>query len=279
MLKFLRETEKTAKSTETAIAEAMSELNVTDINEVDVEILDEGSKGFLGLGSKDAHVKLTLKDVNSALAKQFLSSIFDAMNLEVDINTNSEEGNLKIDLTGKNMGIIIGKRGDTLDSLQYLTSLVVNHENNEYVKLTLDTENYREKRMEALLALADRLAQKVARTGKKYTLEPMNPYERRIIHATLQENDQVTTFSVGEDPYRKVVIAPKNAPTYKKPHTPHTAHTSNTPNTSNTASYASSYSSYKKTAPRYDNIKKAENFEAYQSAKNAEQTTDDNFEE
>jgi len=254
MLKFLKETEKTAKSIEEAVAEAMQELNVTNEDDVNVEILDEGSKGFLGLGSKDAKVKVSIKDSNAALAKQFLGSIFKAMNLEVNIDAKSEEEALKVDLSGENMGIIIGKRGDTLDSLQYLTSLVVNHDSDEYIKLTLDTENYREKRMEALLALADRLAQKVARSGRKYTLEPMNPYERRIIHSSLQNNDQVTTFSIGEDPYRKVVISPKNAQPYKKSYT------------DSSAAYASAYSSYKKTAPRHDTVKKAESFEAYHSA-------------
>lgn len=255
MLKFLKETEKTARSIEEATAEAMAELNVSDENEISVEILEEASKGFLGLGSKNAKIRATLKDANAAMAKQFLGSIFDAMKLDVTIDAKTEEdNNLKVDLSGDSMGIIIGKRGDTLDSLQYLTSLVVNHENDEYVKLTLDTENYREKRMDALLALAERLAGKVARSGKKYTLEPMNPYERRIIHSTLQSNEEVTTFSVGEDPYRKVVIAPKNAQPRKRT------------SSYSGSSYASAYSSYKKTAPRHDTVKKAESFEAYQSA-------------
>ena len=114
------------------------------------------------------------------------------------------------------MGIVIGKRGDTLDSLQYLTSLVVNRASEGYIKISIDTENYREKRSEALEALAQRLAAKVARTGKKFTLEPMNPYERRIIHSSLQDNEDVTTYSIGQEPYRKVVIAPKN-PTAVRP--------------------------------------------------------------
>lgn len=114
------------------------------------------------------------------------------------------------------MGIVIGKRGDTLDSLQYLTSLVVNQRSDDYIKVSIDTENYREKRAEALLALSTRLADKVTKTGKKFTLEPMNPYERRIIHSNLQDSETVTTYSVGSEPYRKVVIAPKNAKPYGK---------------------------------------------------------------
>ena len=109
------------------------------------------------------------------------------------------------------MGLVIGKRGDTLDALQYLTSLVVNHETEERIRVILDTENYREKRHNALVSLANRLADKVKRTGKKHTLEPMNPYERRIIHSCLQSNDSVTTFSIDEEPRRRVVIAPKNS--------------------------------------------------------------------
>lgn len=254
MLNFLKETEKTAKSVDEAVQEALKALHVTDKEEVNIEILDEGTKGFLGIGSKDAHVKVSVKDANAALAKQFLSELFAAMNLDVCIDARSGDKELNIDLSGDNMGIIIGKRGDTLDSLQYLTSLVVNHESDDYIKVILDTENYREKREEALLSLADRLAAKVARSGKKYTLEPMNPYERRIIHSRLQSSEDVTTFSIGEDPYRKVVISPKNAPAKKAHHSFHDK------------SYTESYLNYKKNAPKHDYVKKAESFEAYQSA-------------
>ncbi len=259
MLNFLKKTEKTGKSVDEAIKAAMEELHITDSNEVDVEIVDEGTKGFLGLGSKDAQVKVSIKDANAALAKQFLNKLFAAMNMEVNIDAESNGNELNIVLSGEHMGIVIGKRGDTLDSIQYLTSLIVNHENDDYIKVILDTENYRKKREDALLALASRLAAKVARTGKKHTLEPMNPYERRIIHASLQNNEDVTTFSIGEDPYRKVVIAPKNAPARKPYRAPAEKRTSSD-------SYTESYLNYKKTAPKHDYVKKAENFEAYQSA-------------
>ena len=132
------------------------------------------------------------------------------MGIEVKVEARLEDDIIYIDLEGEDMGIVIGKRGDTLDSLQYLTSLVVNRRSDNYVKVTIDTENYREKRKEALIALSNRLAAKVAKSGRKFALEPMNPYERRIIHANLQDNEDVTTFSVGQEPYRKVVIAPKN---------------------------------------------------------------------
>ena len=188
LLQYLLKTEKTAKSA------------------------DEGKKGgFLGLGSKDARVSAEVKDANAVIAKTFLGKVFSAMNLEVEIAAKSDDETLNVEMSGEHMGLVIGKRGDTLDALQYLTSLVVNHESNERVRVVLDTENYREKRQKSLSALAQRLADKVARTGRKHTLEPMNPYERRIIHSSLQSNDKVTTYSVGDEPFRRVVIAAKNA--------------------------------------------------------------------
>ena len=247
MLKFLKKTQKTARSIDEATAEAMEELDVTDKEDVEVEVKEQGTKGFLGLGSKEASVEVSLKDPNAALVKRFLKSVFDAMNMEVEINARSEEDRLLVDLSGDNMGIVIGKRGDTLDSLQYLTSLVVNHENEEYIKVTVDTENYRKKREEALVALARRLAAKVSRTGRKFTLEPMNPYERRIIHSSLQDNEDVTTYSIGEEPYRKVVISPKNPTQSKRTHS----------SSYLSSAYSEAYSSYRKTAPHNDTIKKA----------------------
>ena len=242
-----RSMEKSAKSKEAAIEAALKELGLTK-DEVKIEVLDEGSKGFLGLGARDARVKVTpLNTVSEEAeaveekvapvkkvkreekvkkeslggpeedAKKFLADIFSAMNLDVNIDAKmGEEQSMTIDLSGDNMGIVIGKRGDTLDSLQYLTSLVVNQRSEDYIKVSIDTENYREKRTEALLALSSRLADKVTRTGKKFTLEPMNPYERRIIHSNLQDSETVTTYSIGQEPYRKVVISPKNAKPYKK---------------------------------------------------------------
>ena len=234
--------EKKARSVEEAIESALNELNISK-EEAVIEIVQEASKGFLGLGAKEAVVKVSVKSAGSAPeaeaqtesvsaaepvqeakpvdgklysspspaenAKNFISDILNAMGIEVKVTAVLEEDVVKINLDGENMGIVIGKRGDTLDSLQYLTSLVVNQSSEDYIKISIDTENYREKRSEALNALSTRLAAKVARTGKKFTLEPMNPYERRIIHSNLQDNEFVTTFSIGQEPYRKVVIAPK----------------------------------------------------------------------
>ena len=203
--------EKKGKTVEEALALALEELGVGE-EDVTYTVLEEPSKGFLGIGTKDALVKVEVKDSVAGSAKKFLSDIFSALDLEVGIDVVHEDDSINIDLSGDNMGIIIGKRGDTLDSLQYLTSLVANKNRDKYAytRVTLDTEGYREKRVESLKALSERLAAKVGRSGKRYTLEPMNPYERRIIHANLQDNEYVTTFSIGEEPYRKVVIAPKN---------------------------------------------------------------------
>lgn len=213
MLKFPTKTEKTAKSVNEAKELALAELNASE-DEVLFEVVEEGAKGFLGIGAKDACVSAEIKDVNAAAAKRFLSDIFAAMKLDVDIKAVSDGNTLDIELSGEDMGIVIGKHGDTLDGFQYLTSLAVNGINDDYIKVTVDAENYRSKRHDILIALADRIAQKVAKTGRKQTLEPMNPYERRIIHAHLQSEDSVTTFSVGDEPYRKVVIAPKNSRPY-----------------------------------------------------------------
>ena len=213
---------KSAKSIEEALTLALEELGVSEY-EVKYTVLEEASKCFLGLGSKDAVIEVELLGAadNGNVAEKFLADVFEAMGMQVEITSTEDEGNLNIQLEGEDMGIVIGKRGDTLDSLQYLTSLVANKgkSRDDYTRVTIDTEGYRQKREESLKALSERLANKVARTGKKYTLEPMNPYERRIIHANLQSNDDVTTFSVGEEPYRKVVIAPKNErrrPSYSK---------------------------------------------------------------
>ena len=131
------------------------------------------------------------------------------MGLKVDIDIEKTEKLMKIDLSGENMGIVIGKRGDTLDALEHLTSLTVNRGDGEYVKVVLDTENYRSKRQATLVKLAENLARSVVKTRKKVTLEPMSSNERRIIHSTLQNNPEVDTYSIGEEPNRKIVIALK----------------------------------------------------------------------
>ena len=221
MLKYLKKTEKTAKSAEEAKELALAELGIAEEDAV-ITVTDEGSKGFLGIGSKGVTVSAEAKNPAPIIVKTFLSQVFDAMGLDVEISAKVEDDTVFADMSGDSMGLVIGKRGDTLDALQYLTSLIVNHETDDRTRVILDTENYREKRHTALVALANRLADKVARTGRKHTLEPMNPYERRIIHSCLQPNDRVTTFSIDEEPRRRIVIAPTSSrpSTTSTPHIP-----------------------------------------------------------
>lgn len=269
--------EVSAKTVNDAITKACIELSASS-DRLEIQVVSEGSSGFLGFGAKPAVIKVRVKEepaeepvvekkpaekpvykrevskkpsqrapkaetvkstvtkkeesavaekieqesvraekteeeivTMKASAQQFLNSVFKAMNLTVDINMEYNQGNgcLDIDFSGDDMGILIGKRGQTLDSLQYLTSLVVNKEQKEYVRVKLDTENYRKCRKETLENLAKNIAYKVRKTRKAVSLEPMNPYERRIIHSALQGNKWVETYSEGKEPYRHVVITPK----------------------------------------------------------------------
>lgn len=240
-----------AKTVEEAITNATVSLGITS-DELDYEVVEKGSSGFLGLNSKNAVINVWKKsDVveednneesveekkednsvetkeetkedskkkNSVVdpkaadeAKVFLQDVFSSMNLKVDITTNIDEENniLEIELEGPEMGVIIGKRGQTLDSLQYLTSLAVNRKVDNYTKIKLDTEDYRNRRKATLENLAKNTAYKAKRNKRSVSLEAMNPYERRIIHSALQDDKYVTTHSEGEEPYRHVVVVPKN---------------------------------------------------------------------
>ncbi len=197
--------EKTGKSVEEALRLALIDLEVTR-DEVDYEIIEEGAKGFLGFGAKEFKIRVSKKNSVTDVARNFLESVLKEMNIKADLDIKQENETLSINMNGEDMAILIGKRGQTLDSLQYLISLVVNKGRDEYVRVVLDTENYRMKRKETLENLADKLAYKVKKTRKNVVLEPMNPYERRIIHSALQNNPNVSTKSEGDEPYRKVVI-------------------------------------------------------------------------
>ncbi len=199
---------KSAKTVEAAVELALQELGLTR-DKVSVEVVDEGARGLFGIGAKDAVVRVEPKLDLEGRARDFLNDVFFAMGLKVDIEIEKTEKLMKIDLSGENMGIVIGKRGDTLDALEHLTSLTVNRGDGEYVKVVLDTENYRSKRQATLVKLAENLARSVVKTRKKVTLEPMSSNERRIIHSTLQNNPEVDTYSIGEEPNRKIVIALK----------------------------------------------------------------------
>lgn len=204
-----RSLEKSAKTLEEAVNLCVQELGVPK-EELEIEVIEEGSRGIFGIGAKDAVVRATAKLNIEKIATDFLDSVVKPMGLDVTYDVKNDEKNgLAIDIQGDDMGILIGRRGETLDSIQYLTSLVVNKYTPDYTKVYIDTENYKSKRQETLRKLAKRLASQVIRTRKEITLEPMNPNERRIIHSTLQSNRLVYTYSTGEEPQRKVVISLK----------------------------------------------------------------------
>ncbi len=202
--------EISAKTVNDAITEACRKLTVTS-DKLDYEVVEEGSSGFLGIGSKPAVIKARVKSSVDDKAKIFLTDVFEAMNLTVVVKAKYDEADnsLDIDLSGDEMGVLIGKRGQTLDSLQYLVSLVVNKDTENYIRVKVDTENYRQRRKDTLENLAKNMAYKVKRTKRSLSLEPMNPYERRIIHSALQGDKYVTTHSEGEEPFRRVVVTLK----------------------------------------------------------------------
>lgn len=199
--------EFTAKTVDEALTNAMLELNTT-IDNLEYEIIEKETSGFLGIFGKPGKIRVRIKETVEGNAKKFLTDVLKAMNVsaDLDIKYNEENSNLDINLDGEDMGVLIGKRGQTLDSLQYLVSLVINKNSENYIKVKLDTENYRERRKETLENLAKNIAFKVKKTRRAVTLEPMNPYERRIIHSALQGDKFVETYSEGEEPYRRVVI-------------------------------------------------------------------------
>lgn len=186
--------EISAKNVDDAITQATVQLGITS-DQLEYEVLDKGSTGFLGIGSKNAVIKARKKFSIDENVVEFLSSIFDAMKMEVEIlvAVNEEEHIIEVELKGDDMGILIGKRGQTLDSLQYLTNLAINKHSDEYYKVKIDTEDYRKRRKETLENLAKNIAYKVKRTKRPVSLEPMNPFERRIIHSALQNDRYVTT--------------------------------------------------------------------------------------
>ena len=234
--------EVTGKTVEDAITEACRKLTVTS-DHLEYEVIDKGNTGFLGFNSKPAIIKArakveivedeevfvkpevslyasdekkeSVKPVSKDKLEQdvtkFLLDVFKAMKMEVNVKAVYSEKDVLMDveLSGDEMGVLIGKRGQTLDSLQYLVSLVVNKEAQNYIRVKVDTEDYRRRRKATLENLAKNLAYKVKRTKRPVSLEPMNPYERRIIHSALQNDRYVTTHSEGEEPYRRVVITLK----------------------------------------------------------------------
>lgn len=204
--------EMTGKTVEDVLKDALLELKV-EKDKVEVEILDSGSKGFFNLiGTRPAKIRVKVKRDYIDATRVFIRNILDHMKIKAEVRIKEDNNTIKINLSGSDMGILIGYRGETLDSLQYLISLIVNKNHDmEYKRVILDTENYRHKREETLKRLARRVSEKVKRTGRTVKFEPMNPYERRIIHSTLQDDFYVNTYSEGQEPFRRVVVSLKKA--------------------------------------------------------------------
>lgn len=201
--------EKVGRTVEEAVASALADLGVSEESAV-VEVLEEPSKGLFGFfGVRPARVRVSVRETPSARARELLQRIFKVMNLSVDIEIKEKNNNLAINLSGNGLGILIGRRGETLNALQYLLNLCVNKNQVQRSKIVLDVEGYRRRREQTLERLALRLAEKAKQRGRNIILEPMNPQERRIIHTVLQGREDIYTYSEGEEPYRKIVISPR----------------------------------------------------------------------
>ncbi|MCF6463398.1 RNA-binding cell elongation regulator Jag/EloR [Clostridium sp. Cult1] len=208
----MRSVVKVAKTVREAVDIALEELSVSE-TDVQVEVLEEPSKGLFGIiGTKDAVVKVTVVNDPVEITENFLNRILLSMKIKGDALVRREDSCLKVEIININssdMGIVIGKRGNTLDAIQYLLSLSVNRNRDDYIKVIVDIKGYRKKREETLIRLANRMAEKSKYSKRPVKLEPMNPYERRIIHSALQNVNGIATYSEGEEPYRRVVIQAK----------------------------------------------------------------------
>jgi len=203
--------EKTAKTVEEAIEQALCEFGVNR-EEVEIEIIEQPKKGFLGiLGARPAKVKVTVKNTPVKKAKEMLYDIINNMDLDAKISVKEKDHVIAVSMEGKNLGVLIGRRGETLDALQYLVNLSVNKNQESRRKVILDIEGYRQRREDTLKNLANKLADKAKQRGRNVILEPMSSLERRIIHTALQGRDDISTFSEGEEPYRKIIITPKKS--------------------------------------------------------------------
>ena len=206
---MLKETVKSAKTIELAVKEACAELGVSEA-EVDYVVLEEPKKGILGIGAADAKVSVSLKSTPAIKAFDFIENLINNMGLDATVEiTSQDKDGVCIAIKGDHLGILIGRRGDVLDSLQYLATLAANIEKNGFYRVTVDVQGYREKRTETLKGVARRMSEKVLKYKRSFALEPMNAYERRIIHAECQNIEGVTTRSIGEGADRKIVISPE----------------------------------------------------------------------
>lgn len=207
---MIRYIETTGRTKEEAVEKAASELNI-DPSQLEIELIEEGTKGFFGFGAKDFKIKASIIDNYEQRINDFLNGIFRVLDIDAEILIKKSGDTAKVKIMGDSAGQLIGRRGESLDALQLLLGLAVNKAHTEYVKVLLDIEDYREKREQSLIRYANKMARTAAKQRKNIKLEPMNPYERRIVHSALQNDTYVTTYSEGEDPYRKVVISVKGS--------------------------------------------------------------------
>lgn len=204
----MKQVTATGATVEEAVQSALAQLQATR-DRVEISIIDEGKRGIFGFGSRPAIVKMKLIIDPLEEAKKFLKSVSFHMGVDIEIEEKRDGRLVQFILSGEKIALLIGKRGQTLNSLQYLTKLVANRYSDQYLNIMLDAEDYRQRRTETLTQLAHRLAQKAIKTGMKVTLEPMPSYERKVIHTALMDNDEVKTYSEGVEPNRHIVISPK----------------------------------------------------------------------
>ncbi|WP_096186086.1 RNA-binding cell elongation regulator Jag/EloR [Evansella halocellulosilytica] len=205
----MRKVTVSGKTVDEAVEIGLGKLEATKDN-VDIKVIEEPQKGLFGLlGSKPAVVEVIVKPDPVKEALVFLRETIDKMGVSAYVEKEEREEGICLNITGEDIGVLIGKRGQTLDSLQYLTNLVANRRSDQYLRIHLDAEGYRARRKEALETLAKRLGNKALRTKREVRLEPMSAHERKIIHTTLQNIDGIKTFSDGEEPNRRIIVAPK----------------------------------------------------------------------
>ncbi|UJL46408.1 protein jag [Virgibacillus sp. NKC19-16] len=203
----MREITASGQTVEEAVQSALEQLDTTK-DQVDIEVIDEGKKGLLGFGSKRAIVKVTISKDPIQETENFIKEVTKHMNVDANISTTIEANHVTFELSGDNIAILIGKRGQTLNALQYLVHLALNKDNNQFYSVTLDAEGYRGRRKETLQSLASKMADKAIHLNKKVALEPMPAFERKIIHSSLQSRGDVSTYSDGDEPHRHIVIKP-----------------------------------------------------------------------
>ncbi len=204
----MRSVEKKGRSVEEATAEALKELGVAPDQAV-IEVVEESSKGFLGLGAREAKVKVSVRERPADVAIQLVQDVLDLMDLDADIDVQIRDTDISLDIKGEDLGILIGRHGATLDALQFLTNLAAAKQTGNRTRIIVDVEGYRRRREDMLYRMAERAADRVRRSRRSVALEPMSAQERRIVHLALKDNAYVITQSEGEEPYRKVVILPK----------------------------------------------------------------------